>query len=218
MHTPQHFRETRLDELHRLIGEYPLGVLVHNGPAGLDANHLPFELDPEDGEHGSLRAHVARANPVWREAKDGDEVLVIFRGPAAYISPNWYPSKPETHRLVPTWNYQAVHVRGTIGIRDEDRFVRGVVSRLTRVNEARTGAESPWKMGDAPRDYIDRMLEAVVGIEVEIASIVGSWKLGQNREERDRIGAAEELGARGDDALSAAMLNVGPSGKVPEDR
>lgn len=208
MYLPRHFEQTRVEELHRLIREHPLGALVVNGPGGLDANHLPFELNPAAGTRGHLLAHVARANPVWREGKDGDDVLVIFRAANAYVSPNWYPSKHESHRQVPTWNYQAVHVHGKLGIRDDEKFVRGLVARLTRANEARTGSEKPWKMTDSPKEYIDRMLAAIVGIEIEITRMVGKWKLGQNREERDRIGAAEELRRRGEQALSAAMLDA----------
>src|ERR1044071_3176060 len=143
MYLPRHFEETRAQELHRVISEYPLGALVVNGPDGLDANHLPFELDANAGERGHLLAHVARANPVWKTLKDGDRVLVIFRAVDAYISPNWYPSKHETHRQVPTWNYQAVHVHGNVRIRDDERFLRGLVARLTRVHEARAASERP---------------------------------------------------------------------------
>jgi transcriptional regulator len=212
MYLPRHFEESRGEELHRLIAEYPLGALVLAGPNGLDANHLPFELERDAGPHGHLHAHVARSNPLWQEAKDGDEALVIFRGPGAYISPNWYPSKPETHRHVPTWNYQVVHAHGKIRIRDDERFVRGLVARLTRVHEARIGAERPWKMGDAPPEYIDTMLAAIVGIEIEITRLVGKWKLGQNREGRDRLGAVEALRERGEVAVSAAMAKAGAAG------
>ena len=208
MYLPQHFEETRVEELHRVITEYPLGVLVLNGPNGLDANHLPFELNPNAGQRGHLLAHVARANPLWREAKDGDEAIVIFRAANAYISPNWYPSKHEFHRQVPTWNYQAVHVHGKIKIRDDERFVRGIVARLTRANEARTGSDRPWKMTDSSKEYIDQMLAAIVGIEIEITKLIGKWKLSQNREERDRINAAEELRRRGKQVTSTAMLNA----------
>ena len=206
MYLPQHFEEARAEELHRVILDYPLGVLVVDGPRGLDANHLPFELNPDSGERGHLLAHVARANPLWQEVKDGDEALVIFRAANAYVSPNWYPSKHEFHRQVPTWNYQAVHAHGKIKIRDDERFVRGVVARLTRANEARTGSDKPWKMSDSSKEYIDQMLSAIVGIEIEITQLVGKWKLGQNREERDRINSAEELRKRGEHVTSAAML------------
>lgn len=210
MYLPQHFEETRVAALRRFITEHPLGALVVNGPEGLDANHLPFELDAKAGPHGRLLAHVARANPVWREAKDGDAVLVIFRAGSAYISPNWYPSKHETHRQVPTWNYQAVHCHGRLRIRDDERFVRGVVARLTRVHEGRTGDARPWKMTDSSSDYIGEMLANIVGLEIEVERMVGKWKLGQNKEERDRVHAAEELRRRGDATISAAMLDAAP--------
>jgi transcriptional regulator len=208
MYLPRHFEETRVDELRRIIAEYPLGALVVDGPNGLDANHLPFEFDANAGDHGRLLAHVARANPVWKEMKDGDDALVIFRAANAYISPNWYPTKHEFHRQVPTWNYQAVHVHGKLKIRDDERFVRGVVARLTRVNESRAGNARPWKMTDSDKAYIDQMLANIVGIEVEINRMIGKWKLSQNREERDRVNAAEELRKRGELAISAAMLNA----------
>jgi transcriptional regulator len=121
---------------------------------------------------------------------------------------NWYPSKHEFHRQVPTWNYQAVHVHGKITIRDDEKFVRGVVARLTRANEARAGSDKPWRMSDSSKEYIDQMLTAIVGIEIEITRMVGKWKLSQNREERDRINAAEELQKRGERVTSAAMLNT----------
>jgi transcriptional regulator len=208
MYLPQHFEETRTEELHRIITEYPLGALVIKGPAGLDANHLPFELDVKSGERGRLLAHVARANPVWKELKDGDEALVMFRAGDAYISPNWYPSKHEFYRQVPTWNYRVVHVHGKIRIRDDESFVRGVVARLTRANENRVAAQRPWRMTDSAKEYIDEMLKAIVGIEIEINKMIGKWKLSQNREERDRINAAEELRKREEQVLADAMRNA----------
>ncbi len=204
MYLPKHFDETRVEELHRLIDEYPLGTLVLNGPGGLDANHLPFLLDK-----GTLLAHVARANPLWKEAKDGDEALVIFRSADdAYVSPNWYPSKHEQHRQVPTWNYRVVHVHGRLRIRDDEKFVRGVVARLTRRHEAQTGDARPWKMSDSSKEYIDQMVGMIVGIELEIARLVGKWKLSQNREQRDLVNAAEELRKRGARETADAMLET----------
>lgn len=209
MYLPDHFVETRPDELHRVMTEFPLGALVLHGPQGLDANHLPFLLDPAEGEHGCLRAHVARANPLWREVTDGDEALVIFRAANAYISPGWYPTKREHHHTVPTWNYQVVHAHGTIRVRQDEAYLRGVVAQLTRDHEGKTGQEKPWKMTDAPREYIARQLEAIVGLEIRISRLVGKWKLGQNREERDRLSAAAELDARGDTLTSTAMRDAG---------
>ncbi|HFS8927791.1 TPA: FMN-binding negative transcriptional regulator [Pseudomonas aeruginosa] len=204
MYVPAHFEETRPDELHRLIRQHPLGILVTGHGGLLDANHLPFELELS-GEKPLLRAHVARNNPVWQEA-DGEEVLVIFRGEHAYVSPNWYPSKHEAHRQVPTWNYQVVHVRGRLKVMDEERFVRGVVGRLTRTHEA--GEDRPWKMSDSTPEFISGMLANIVGIEVEISEIVGKSKLSQNKEDRDRLGAAGELEQRGSVELGRAMRSV----------
>ena len=206
MYLPAHFAETRKEELHRLIAEHPLGILVVQGPHGLDANHFPFELEANAGAAGRLLAHVARANPVWREIPDGSDVLVIFRGASAYVSPNWYPSKHEQHRQVPTWNYRVVHVHGKLRVRDDENFVRGVVARLTRAHEARAGDPRPWKMSDSAKEYIDQMLTMIVGIEVEISRIVGKWKLSQNKEERDRERAAAELRKRGAAEVADAML------------
>ncbi|MDY6945447.1 MAG: FMN-binding negative transcriptional regulator [Pseudomonadota bacterium] len=205
MYLPKHFEETRVEELHRVISEHPLGALVLHGPGGLNANHLPFVFEAVSATQGRLLAHVARANPLWQEVEDGGEALVIFRAVDAYVSPNWYPSKHESHRQVPTWNYQAVHVHGNITVRDDERFVRGVVARLTRVHEARTAAQRPWKITDSPADYIDQMLQAIVGIEIEITRMIGKWKLSQNREERDRLSVAEELRQRGNETIATAM-------------
>ncbi len=208
MYLPPAFEETRPDALRALIAAHPLGALVTHGAGGLDANHIPFELDATTGPHGLLRAHVARANPVWQQAGN-TEVLVIFQAADGYISPNWYPSKPEHHRHVPTWNYAVVHAHGVLRIRDDERFVRGLVARLTREHEARSQQPRPWKMGDAPSDYIDGLLQVIVGIEVEITRLVGKAKLGQNRETRDRLGAADGLAALGQTDLAQAMRKAG---------
>ena len=203
MYIPAHFLIQNPQDLHTIIREHPLGALVTLGPDGLDANHIPFEFDPSQGPHGLLTAHVARANPVWQQCQEGADVLVIFRGNESYISPNWYPSKQETHRLVPTWNYEVVHVHGRIHIQDDERTVRGVVGRLTRHHEATE--PQPWKMGDSPADYIDGMLSAIVGIEIQITRLEGKAKLSQNRDLRDRLGASETLRARGQTALGDLM-------------
>jgi transcriptional regulator len=205
MYVPKHFDDTRAGELARLLDRFPLGALVVAGPHGLDANHIPFEMVTAPDGSFSLHAHVARANPVWQEVASGDDVLVIFRGGEAYISPNWYPSKHESHRQVPTWNYQVVHVHGKIAIHDDARFVRGVVARLTRRHEARTGGERPWRMTDSEPAYIDDMLTKIVGIEVVPKRIVVKSKLSQNKDERDRLGAAGQLEARGEREVSTAM-------------
>lgn len=206
MYIPPHFAESRVDELHRIMRENPLGILVTQAHHVLDANHLPFMFDAQRGPHGALLAHVARANPLWQEVKSGEKVLVIFRGVQGYISPNWYPGKHETHRRVPTWNYEVVHAHGTFHVHDEGKLTRGVVARLTREHEA--AQAKPWKMGDAPPDYMDEQLRHIVGIEVRIDQLVGKRKLSQNHVARDRDGAVEGLAAKGQQSLARAMKEL----------
>lgn len=203
MYIPQHFAQNDPDHLARIIRDHPLGMLVTQQSGELDADHLPFEFDPTAGAHGLLTAHVARANPLWQRCPSGSKVMVVFRAAQAYVSPNWYPSKHEAHKQVPTWNYEVVHAHGILTIRDDERFVRGVVARLTRHHEA--GEPRPWKMGDAPPDYIDSMLQQIVGIEIAVTSLQGKSKLSQNKEARDRLGAADALQEKGRHELAARM-------------
>ena len=204
MYVPRHFEESRPEELHALIVQHPFGILVTQGSSGLDANHLPFELEARDGTPGVLHTHVARANSVWRDIASGDEVLVVFGAADAYISPSWYPSKHEHHRQVPTWNYMVAHAHGRVTVRDDERYLRGLVGRLTRRHEA--SQPQPWKMGDSPQAFIDEMLASIVGLEIGITRLVGKFKLGQNKERRDVLGAADALKARGENAIADAML------------
>ena len=203
MYVPPHFAEARPEELHRVMREHPLGMLVSHGPQGLDAEHLPFEFSPESGPLGLLSSHVARANPVWQRCPTGTPVMVVFSSAQAYISPNWYPSKHQTHRQVPTWNYQVVHAHGSLSVHDDERTLRGLVARLTRHHEATE--TRPWKMGDAPPDYIDGMLRNIVAIQVHITALVGKSKLSQNKARADRLSAAEALQARGQPELARLM-------------
>ncbi|MGF6493705.1 transcriptional regulator [Luteibacter sp. 621] len=203
MYVPALFTESDPAVLHRFVREHPLGMLVTHTAAGLDANHVPFLLDEARGGSGVLVAHVARANTVWRDVADGDDVLIVFRGAHGYISPNWYPSKQETHRHVPTWNYEVVHAHGRIRVIDDEKYVRGVVARLTREHEARL--PEPWKMSDAPADYLAEELAHIVGIEVEITRLKGKRKLSQNRTSGDFEGAVNGVEGSGNLALANAM-------------
>lgn len=200
MYLPPHFSEARPEALARLIAQHPLGALVMQHAHGLDADHLPFAFD---AAAGVLTAHVARANPLWQQCAAGTPVLVIFRAAEGYISPNWYPSKHEAHRQVPTWNYEVVHAHGLLTVRDDERFVRGLVGRLTKRHEA--GEPTPWKMSDSAPEFIDQLLGAIVGIEIQVTSLVGKRKLSQNKAPQDRSGAADALAARGNGALAQAM-------------
>ncbi len=201
MYLPRHFEETRVETLHELIRAHPLGALVTLAPAGLDANHIPFEVDPDPAPFGTLRGHVARANPVWRERVADVEALVLFQGPELYISPSWYPSKQETAKVVPTWNYAVVHAHGPLRVIDDREWLRAFVIRLTDRHEA--GSRDPWKVTDAPADFIDTQLGAIVGLEMPIARLVGKWKVSQNRPAPDREGVVRGLQQAGDPSAAA---------------
>ncbi len=205
MYLPKHFEETRIELLHELIRSHPLGTLVTLASQGLDANHIPFEIDPQPAPFGTLRGHVARANPLWREPPRGVDALAIFQGPQAYVSPSWYPSKRETGKVVPTWNYAVVHAHGPLRIIDDRAWLRALVERLTRRHEA--GRREPWEVTDAPPDFIEAQLAAIVGIEMPIARLAGKWKTSQNRLPRDRAGAAEGL-AQDAGESAAAMADL----------
>lgn len=201
MYVPQHFDETRLDRLHGLIRSHPFATLVVSTSAGLDANHIPFEIDTQPQPYGTLRGHVARANPVWREFKSDAEVLVIFQGPQAYVSPSWYETKRRTGQVVPTWNYVVVHAYGRLRVMDDRAWLRDFVERLTERHEA--SRPSPWKVSDAPAEYIDKMLGAIVGLEIPLTRLIGKWKLSQNRPGADQNGTVEGLQREGGSAERA---------------
>ena len=191
MYQPAHFEEKRAEVLRRLMHEHPLGTLVTMGPRGLEANHLPQEYDPEPAPLGTLRCHVARANPLWHEFSPDCEALVVFQGPSTYVTPSWYPSKQETGKVVPTYNYAVVHAYGPIRIVEDRAWLRALVERLTTRHESSRAV--PWKVGDAPEDYLETMLRNIVGIEIPLTRISGKWKASQNRTAADRAGVADGL-------------------------
>jgi transcriptional regulator len=214
MYTPSHFNEERPELLHQLVHEHPLGLLITQSASGLDANPIPFLLDAEPGTPGALgvlRAHVARANPVWREARSDVETLVVFQGPQAYVSPNWYPSKAENGKAVPTWNYINVQARGQLVVRDDAEWLRAFVTRLTERHEA--AQATPWAVSDAPVDYIEAMLRGIVGIEIPLSSLRGKWKMSQNHPEANRRGVSRGLQLQGDEEARAvaAWVERGPT-------
>jgi transcriptional regulator len=184
MYMPRRFAETRVEVMHALIDAHPLGALVRQGENGLDADHIPFEVSaPAAGApYGVLRAHVARANPLWRE--DGAKVMVLFRGPSAYVSPEFFEEKSRSGEVVPTWNYAVVQAHGTLRVHDDPEWLLPLLERLTTRREA--GRATPWKVSDAPRDYIDRMLRAIVGVEIVIERLEGKWKLTQDESLSDQ--------------------------------
>jgi transcriptional regulator len=188
---PRHFEETRVEVLHDLVRANPLGALVVLGREGLIANHVPFELIAEPAPFGTLRCHVSRANTVWREFSPDVEALAIFQASQAYVTPSWYASKREDGKVVPTWNYAVVHAHGTLQAIEDAEWLRGLVSRLTDRFEA--PRDLPWKVTDAPPDFVDKQLRGIVGLEMPITKLIGKWKMSQNRSAEDRAGVVEGL-------------------------
>lgn len=216
MYTPAHFKEDRIDVLLKLIAHHPLGTLITMTPDGLNANHIPLMVDASDdsvgGALGTLRGHVARSNSMWQTFKPEVKALVVFQGPDAYISPSWYPSKKDNDKVVPTWNYAVVHATGPLTIRDDEAWMREFLSGTTDHFEATRNRSAPrWKMTDAPEEFLQTMMRAVVGIEIPIATLEGKWKVSQNRAKSDRDGVATELQAGSRDAETAMGKLVRPA-------
>ncbi len=179
MYLPKHFAETDIGTLQALMRAHPLATVVSHGPDGLNANHIPLHLDAGTGPNGTLQGHIARANPLAKASAVDGEILVIFQGPEGYISPSGYATKAEHGKVVPTWNYTAVHAYGQLRLIDDADWVLAQVSALTAIHEANLA--QPWAVSDAPADYIEKMLGAIIGIEITISRLVGKWKVSQNQ-------------------------------------
>jgi transcriptional regulator len=210
MYEPPLHREDDLARQHALIQARRLGLLISHGPQGLIANAVPFLLDRAASKLGTLKAHVARANPQWRDLQASPEALVVFQGADHYVSPSWYQSKQETHKVVPTWNYVMVQARGAARVIEDDEWLQRQIAALTARQEA--SRDAPWAVGDAPPDFIALQRKAIVGIEIEITDIRGKWKTSQNRSAADRAGVVQGLEAIGDEAAEAMARLVGGDG------
>jgi transcriptional regulator len=191
VYNPQNFREERIPVLHELLREHSLASLVTFGGEGLTASHIPLLLEPEQGPFGTLYGHMSRANPQWHNFSSAFAALAIFAGPQHYISPSWYPSKQETGKVVPTWNYAVVHAHGNLEIHEDPDWLRAHVGKLTALHESEF--VQPWSPDDAPPDYIRQLLNGIVGIELPIAKLEGKWKVSQNRPAADRLGVVHGL-------------------------
>ncbi|MCH7336749.1 FMN-binding negative transcriptional regulator [Acinetobacter sp. NIPH 2699] len=204
MYLPEIFEETDLEKLYQLIQDYPFATLISHSDEGLEANHLPFKLlRDEESQTATLVAHIAKNNPLHTQIENGAEILIIFQGEQGYISPNWYPTKQQHHQHVPTWNYQVVHVKGKINFLHDEKSLRGILAKLTRTHEAKQPI--PWKMSDAPKEYIAQEIADIVGIEIQMTRITGKFKLSQNREKIDAIGVVEGLEKQGDIGLAKVI-------------
>ena len=195
MYLPKDFKEERVPVMHEAIRQARLGTLITLGPDGMEASHIPMLVDPEPAPFGTLRGHIARANPQWRRATSGAQALAIFLGPDAYITPAWYETKRQSGKVVPTWNYVAVHAYGPLEFYEDADRLLALVTRLTETHEA--GRDRPWAVSDAPGDYVAGMLRAIVGVELPIARLEGKWKMSQNRPAADRVGTIAGLTAEG---------------------
>ena len=198
MYLPKAFEETDEQQLHAFIRAHPLATFVSIDANGLCANHFPMLVEKSPDGQFVLRGHVARANPLWRSLEQHPQALAIFQDPGLYVTPSWYPSKQDDGRVVPTWNYVAVHVNGSARAVDDPHWLRSFLTRLTDTNESRF--VQPWKITDAPDDHIERQLRAIVGVEVAIERIAGKWKVSQNRTAKDAEGVVAGLKEQGDPA------------------
>lgn len=209
MYVPKHFEEVSPAAIAAIMAEAPLACIVAQTAEGLIANHIPLLAGPD----GTLIGHVALANDMHRLIAQGQEVLAIFRHGDAYVSPNFYPSKAEHHRHVPTWNYEVVHVYGTIAFRHDEPAKRAAVGLLTRLHERRVNGDQAWRMADAPADYMATMLGAIVAFRITVTRTLAKAKLSQNREARDLSGAVEGLRATGHADIAARMARrLAPEG------
>lgn len=206
MYTPAHFAEQRMDVMHDLIAHYPLGTLVTLSPDGLTADHIPFHIRQDGSRHGLLVGHVARSNPLWQHAASAAEVLVIFHGPDAYVSPNWYPTKQEHGKVVPTWNYAVVHAHGRLRAIEDPAWMRDQLEELVTRHEH--PQPHPWTIADAPADFTERLIGSIVGIEISINKLTGKWKVSQNQPEANQRGVIAGLHSSGDkkSALMAGLM------------
>ncbi len=195
MYQPEHYRVEDVAQMHALMRARPFATLISCGSSGLYATHLPTVLKDESA-YGVIECHLARANPHWKDLAAATEALMIFQGPEGYITPNWYPSKTAHGKVVPTWNYSAVHLSGTVRVHEDRNWLRDVVTRLTGVHE--DARSEPWHVSDAPERYIDGQLGGIVGLEITVTRVEGKAKLSQNRDMQDRDGVAKGLGRRGD--------------------
>lgn len=203
MYQPVHFIESDLPTLHALIRAHPLGLLISADADDLQANPIPFLIDETAGPHGTLRAHVARANPQWQHLQNGAKALVVFQGSDAYVTPSWYETKKEHGKVVPTWNYVCVQVRGTVKIMDDPAWLHSQLTVLTAQHEG--ARPETWSIDDAPAPYIEMQKRAIIGIEMEIMEIAGKWKVSQNRGSADRAGVAAGLSQDGNNAMAALV-------------
>jgi transcriptional regulator len=212
MYIPKQFEETDVEVLHELIRIKPLATLVTLNAGGIDANHIPLILSAETKPYGTLSGHVARSNPLWQNHPADTDVLVIFHGAESYITPSWYASKAESGKVVPTWNYVSVQAKGRLRVIHEPDWILSQLESLTAHNEA--GFEHPWTVADAPHEFTRKLLDMIVGIEIEITGLKGKWKVSQNRSDQDRASVVSGLTSTGQPEMAALVKRCAKDGAI----
>jgi transcriptional regulator len=207
MYLPPHFEESNVEILHNLIRARPLATVVTLSTDGLNANHIPLHLSQQSGQFGTLRGHIARSNPMYTDLVRGAEVLAVFHGPDSYISPSWYPTKREHGKVVPTWNYAVAHAYGAFRVIEDATWIRNMLDALTTQQEA--SFSERWAVSDAPHEFVDQRIEAIVGIEMVITKLIGKWKVSQNQPVQNQAGVVKglrELGENNNVLEMAALV------------
>lgn len=214
MYIPNSFKENSIESLQNLVKEHPLGMLLTSSACGISASPVPFLLYQDEGEFGVLRAHMAKANPHWKLLLEGVECLVVFQGPQGYVTPTWYPTKTDSHKVVPTWNYAVVQAWGNASVIEDVAWIHRQIDDLTNYHER--SRPTPWSLTDAPHDYISNQQKAVIGIEIPIARLEGKFKMSQNRPDEDRKGVVTGTSNPDDPHFNLGMsaLVKGKMGKV----
>ena len=205
MYLPEHFLEKDINEIKRIIKEFPLATLITSSANGLEANHLPFLVDFKNNALQNLLGHIAIGNPIYQNIKDNEEVLVVYKAEDSYISPNWYPTKKENHKVVPTWNYQSVHLYGKIKFLKDIKSLLKIVGKLTKLYETQVGESDPWTIKQAPKDFMNEKLSNIIGIQIKITKILAKSKLNQNRDAIDFNSVKDKMLEKNKNMLHKAM-------------
>ena len=205
MYLPEHFIETDINEIKRIINDFPLATLITSSANGLEANHLPFLVDFKNNTPQSLLGHIAIGNPIYQNNKDNEEVLVVYKSEDSYISPNWYPTKKANHKVVPTWNYQSLHFYGKIKFLKDIKSLLKIVGGLTKIYEMQAEESDPWTIKQAPKDFMKEKLSNIVGIQIDITKILAKSKLNQNRDTIDFNSVKTKMLEKNKKSLHKAM-------------
>lgn len=208
MYTPEHFKEKNINEIKKILNTFPLATIVTSGNQGFSANHIPFICEFNLDGTQTILGHIARQNEIFQETTNGSQVLVVFKAEDSYISPNWYPTNKTTHEVVPTWNYQAVHLHGKISFFEDKKSLLSILGKLTKIHEKKIGENEPWKIKDAPKDYMGKKLSGIVGVKIDVTRCEAKSKLNQNKEDIDFVSVKKKMLQLKKEILYSAMNKI----------